>query len=239
MTISRNLTDWFEAVVEEIVEESPNTKTFRFKSPFPVSCNAGQRFELQLTAENGYKAARPYSSARASDNDEFVTLTVMNVVNGEVSPYVVHDLAIGDTVELRGPFGKFFVWTPDEIRPVLLIGGGSGIIPLHAMFTSHRDTDTTTKMKMLYSSHTHQDILFKDTLLNSEDVTITLTREQPPDWQGANGRITIELLKSSIDQFAEIPLIYICGMSGFVEHIADGLMQLDVPIELIRTERFG
>ena len=235
MTTSRNPNDWFDAVVETVVEESPSVKTFGFRAPFPITHLPGQYYELRLTAENGYQAARPYSAATPADG-HLVTLTIMTVPDGEVSPYVNQELAVGDTVELRGPFGKFFVWTTEETRPVLLIGGGSGIVPLHAIFKARTHEVT---MKVLYSNHTFDDILYKQDFLDNDDVTITLTREQPADWTGPTGRISIDLLKDIVGQFPEMPVCYVCGMSGFVEHIADGLMAAKVPIELIKTERFG
>jgi ferredoxin-NADP reductase len=163
----------------------------------------------------------------------------MKVPEGEVSPYVVEKLQEGDKVELRGPFGRFFVWDPQNTQPILLVGGGSGIIPMHSIYRAHQESKSSAPMQVLYSSHTYEDILFKEDFLSQTDVTITLTRDVPPDWQGKKGRVDLEELKLVLSSLPSQPLCYICGMSPFVNAISEGLESLGVPSTSIRTERFG
>jgi len=231
--------DWFEATVETITKESPNVKTFVFHTPKPITNLAGQHYELRLNAENGYQAARLYSAAKYSDGDQSLALTVMRVPDGEVSPYVFNQLALGDQVEIRGPFGKYFTWSPDTKQSIFLIGGGSGIVPLHAIFSAHRDTKSSTDIKLLYSEHTYDDILYKDDLLTATEAVITLTKEWPASWKGSTGRVNSQLIDELLGSFSQIPLCYICGMNTFVNAVADGLQDAGIPATMIRTERFG
>jgi len=229
---------WLVATVEKISIESPMVKSYFFRMPQPVNHLAGQHYELRLTAENGYQAARLYSAAAASDGSTLLQLSIMDVVDGEVSPYIFKQLKVGDEVEIRGPFGKYFVWSPEETRPILLVGGGSGVVPMHSMLSSHQKSGTTTPMKLLYSARHYDDILFKDDFLSSDDVIITLTQEQSKDWTGNTGRINSEMLSKVLEGLTS-PLCYICGMSPFVDAVSNGLIELGVASENIKTERFG
>lgn len=231
--------EWFEATVRDIKNESPDVKTFVFDTPHPINNVAGQHYELRLTAENGYQAARLYSAVVAGTGDTSLTLTVMDVKSGEVSPYVTKKLAVGDKVEIRGPFGKFFVWTKEEVRPVLLVGGGSGIVPIHAIFTAHEASTSASEMKVLYSSHTYEDVLFKDVFLTSPNVAVTLTREHPSDWDGLTGRVTQGMIEALLGEFGTQPICYVCGMSLFVDVVTEALQQAGIPATSIKTERFG
>jgi ferredoxin-NADP reductase len=222
-----------------VTEESPTVKTFVFKTPHPITNIAGQHYELRLTAENGYQAARLYSATKAGTGKKELSLTIMNVKDGEVSPYVSGGLKVGDEVEIRGPFGKFFIWTDEEYRPVLLVGGGSGVVPLHAIFTAHRDSRSKAEVKMLYSSHTFEDVLYKDDFLSSPDVAVTLTRNVPEDWEGLTGRVTKGMLEVIVDSFEAQPICYVCGMSLFVDAITEALQAAGIPSTSIKTERFG
>lgn len=239
MTTKAGSNDWFTATVESIIEESPAVKSFVFRTPRAINNLAGQHFELRLTAENGYQAARLYSATEPGNGDFTLKLTIMEVVNGEVSPYLHHTLEVGDEVEIRGPFGRFFTWSPEDTRPVLLIGGGSGIVPMHAILTAHEKTDAASKMKLLYSSHTYEDILYKEDFVDNPDVTITLSRQQPEGWEGKSGRITTDLIKEMVEKFSQSPVCYVCGMSAFVDAISEGLEIAGIPSTLIKTERFG
>lgn len=231
--------EWFEATVDSITIESPMVKTFTFATPFPIHNQAGQHFELRLTAENGYQAARLYSAVQAGSGEHSLKLTIMNVPNGEVSPYVTEQLAVGDNVEIRGPFGKFFTWTPEDEEPILLIAGGSGVVPMHAIFTAHQQSQSHSAMKLLYSSHTFDDILYKDTFLDNPDVTITLTKEQTETWAGKTGRLTGTMLNSVIANLPSAPTCYVCGMTRFVDAVTELLEASGIPSTSIKTERFG
>lgn len=230
---------WFAAAVKTVTVESPHVKTFTFTAPHPIHNLAGQHFELRLTAENGYQAARLYSAATANNGTPSITLTIMDVPDGEVSPYLTHNLAVGDQVELRGPFGKFFVWSENVTEPVLLIGGGSGVVPMHAFLSAHKETDSSQPMHLIYSARRYEDILYKDEFINNPRVTITLTQEVPSTWDGQAGRITPELIKRQLDTFNSAPLCYICGMTSFVDAMTKALQSFGVPAGRIKTERFG
>lgn len=230
---------WHAAKVVKIVEETPNVKTFSFELPYPANHVAGQHYELQLTAENGYQAARPYSAASTAKNMPLLELTIQRVPDGEVSPYVYDSLEIGDEVEIRGPFGKFFVWDDSITEPVLLVGGGSGVVPLRSMLESHQASGSETQMHLVYSARTYDDIIYKDAMLTSKETTITLTQNTSKDWKGATGRIDAALLKKALDTYESTPVCFVCGMSSFVGAISDALQSIGVPMENIKTERFG
>ena len=229
---------WLTATVEKITPESPMVKSFFFKMPYLLTHKAGQHYEVRLTAENGYQAARLYSAATAGDKSTLLHLAIMDVENGEVSPYLFNDLKEGDEVEIRGPFGKFFVWTPEETRPILLVGGGSGVVPMHAIIAEHETTHTATPMHLIYSTRRFEDILFKDAFLNADTVSISLTQKPPSDWQGLTGRINISMFEEVLKNI-ENPLCYICGMSQFVDAASAILLELGIPAKDIKTERFG
>ena len=231
--------DWFEGVVKEVITESPDVNTYIFTTPRPIHHLAGQHYELRLTAENGYQAARLYSASLPGNGESTLQLTIMKVPGGEVSSYVVDELQTGDTVELRGPFGRFFVWDPKNTDPILLIGGGSGIIPMHSILEAHRLEKSSAPLKVLYSSHSFEDILFKDDFLTDENTTITLTKNHPSDWKGKRGRITAGELEEILKNLPSKPLCYICGMTSFVNAVSEGLESLGIPSDSIRTERFG
>lgn len=230
---------WVEASAEKIVQESPTVKTFTFKTSRPATHWAGQHYELRLTAENGYQAARLYSAALPGNGDPTVTLSIVRVPDGEVSPYVVDNLSVGDSVEIRGPFGHFFTWSKSVDNPILLIGGGSGIVPIHAIYESHKESGAVSQVRVIYSEHRFDDILYKNDFLDQSDVRIALTKEWPDDWSGYKGRLTTDLLEDTINSFDQLPLCYVCGMNGFVNAVADGLQALGVPATSIKTERFG
>ena len=222
-----------------IVQETPNTKTYSFKLPHPVNHSAGQHYELQLTAENGYKAARPYSAAATAQNMPLLELTIQHVPGGEVSSYIYDDLNVDDIVEIRGAFGKFFVWDSTISNPVLLVAGGSGVVPMRSMLQSHAVTNSSAKMHLVYSARTYETIIYKDELLASPDATITLTQNDSAHWQGLTGRIDERLLKDVLKNYDSLPLCYICGMSSFVGAVTDALLSIGVSADKIKTERFG
>jgi len=239
MTIQATNNDWFVATVERVFEESAHAKTYTFTTPRPTVHLAGQHYELRLTAENGYQAARLYSAAMAGEGDKSLTLTIMIAPEGEVSPYVYNDVKVGDQVELRGPFGRYFVWTEAETRPVLLVGGGSGVLPMRAMLDAHARSASSTPMKLLYSAKTYADVMYKNEFIESPDVLVTLTKNHPKDWKGSLGRINAKMLQGLLDQLGDAPICYVCGMSPFVDAVSDALQTLGVPAQDIKTERFN
>jgi ferredoxin-NADP reductase len=199
---------------------------------------AGQHLDVRLTSEDGYQAERSYSIASAPG--EPLAITVERLEDGEVSPYLVDDVRGGDVFEVRGPIGGYFVWDGDEPGPVLLVGGGSGIVPLAAMARQRARIGSETPMRLLYSSRTWNEVIYRDELETlGVEVVYTLTREQPPDWKGYARRIDDELLRDVAFPAAERPRVYVCGSTHFVDAAADGLVRLGYDPLWVRTERFG
>jgi len=202
---------------------------------------AGQHLDVRLTAEDGYQAERSYSIATAPGDG--VALTVERLDDGEVSPYLVDDAREGDRVEVRGPIGGYFVWDGDEPEPVLLVGGGSGVAPLMAMARQRARVGSATPMKLLVSSRTIEDVIYREELDalagGGFEVVHTLTRSQPPGWNGYSRRIDPELLAEVAWPASESPRVYVCGSTRFVDAAADGLLQIGYEALWIRTERFG
>jgi ferredoxin-NADP reductase len=196
----------------------------------------GQHLDVRLTAEGGYQAERSYSIASAPGQP--LEITVERLDDGEVSPYLVDEAREGDGFEVRGPIGGYFVWE-DDGRPVLLVGGGSGVVPLMAMI---RSSAGTTPMRLLYSSRTYEDVIYRaelETPPAQVEVFHTLTREQPPGWTGYSRRIDDDLLREVAWPASEQPHVFICGSTRFVDAAADGLVRLGYDPRSVRTERFG
>jgi ferredoxin-NADP reductase len=196
----------------------------------------GQHLDVRLTAEGGYQAERSYSIASAPGQP--LEITVERLDDGEVSPYLVDEAREGDGFEVRGPIGGYFVWE-DDGRPVLLVGGGSGVVPLMAMI---RSSAGTTPMRLLYSSRTYEDVIYRaelETPPAQVEVFYTLTREQPPGWTGYSRRIDDDLLREIAWPASEQPHVFICGSTRFVDAAADGLVRLGYDPRSVRTERFG
>src|SRR5438067_293677 len=206
---------------------------------------AGQHVDVRLTAEDGYQAERSYSIASPPEEAPRVTLTVERLDDGEVSPYLTGELRIGDKLELRGPIGGYFVWEAHMGGPLLLVAGGSGIVPLMAMLRHRAAVGSTIPTRLLYSSRSYADIIYRDELnrLDQPDqmleVVQTLTREQPPGWTGYHRRIDTEMLREVTWPPDQHPLMYICGPTPFVETAAASLVTLGHDPERVKTERFG
>src|SRR5258708_5925634 len=140
---------WQEAVLIDIVNETPTVKTFLFEFQSPIEHLPGQHYEIRLTGENGYQAARLYSAASIPRGDKRLELTIMLIPGGEVSPYMHDQIRPGDSVEIRGPLGRFFVWHPEQTDPVLLVGGGSGVVPLRCMLSAHQRANSSAPMHLV------------------------------------------------------------------------------------------
>ncbi len=236
-----NNSAWYEAEVVAITTETATTKTLTFRLPHPVSHLAGQHYEIRLTAADGYQAARLYSAASIAEGNAELQLTVVDTPDGEVSPYVTTHLKVGDHVEIRGPLGRFFVWNPQEARPVLLLAGGSGVVPMRAILRAHAQVHAATPMRLLYSVRTVDDIIYRDEFLSDPRVIITLTRpdQAPADWQGPVGHLNKVTIRRVLDSLGPHPLCYVCGMDGFVEAAVSLLLDAGVPPSSIKAERFG
>jgi ferredoxin-NADP reductase len=203
---------------------------------------AGQHVDVRLTAEDGYQARRSYSIASAPDGSR-VELTVERLEDGEVSPYLTGELRAGDRIELRGPVGGYFAWTPAQDGPLFLVAGGSGAVPLTAMIRARAAAGSETDTRLLYSSRGWDDIIYRDELQrlagNGLTVVHTLTRSQPKGWTGYARRIDAEMIGDVGQAPSERPRVYVCGPTPFVEAVAEALVRLGHEAPAIRTERFG
>ncbi len=199
---------------------------------------AGQHLDVRLTAEDGYRAERAYSIS--SPPGEPVSITVERLDDGEVSPYLTGELRAGDSLELRGPIGGYFVWGPEDGGPLLLVAGGSGVVPLMAMLRHRRATGSDVPARLLYSSRTLEDVIYRAELdgLDAE-VVHTLTRDQPPGWTGYTRRVDAALLAEVAWPTVEEPRVFVCGPTPFVETVAGALVEQGYPPQRVKTERFG
>jgi ferredoxin-NADP reductase len=206
---------------------------------------AGQHVDVRLTAEDGYQAERSYSIASPPEEAPRVTLTVERIDDGEVSPYLTEDLRVGDKLELRGPIGGYFVWEAQLGGPLLLVAGGSGIVPLMAMLRHRAVAGSTVATRLLYSSRSLEDVIYHDELdhlMKSGsllEVVQTLTRAQPPGWTGYARRIETKMLREVAWPVEQHPLAFLCGPTPFVETAAASLVELGHEPARIKTERFG
>ena len=228
----------------ELVPETARVTTLVLDPPaWPARC-PGQHVDVRLTAEDGYQAERSYSIASAPE-DERLMLTVERLEDGEVSPYLVDELRAGDELELRGPIGGYFLWEESLGGPLVLIGGGSGVVPLRSMLRHWAVGRRTVAVRLVYSSRSLSEVIYHQELLGyasayeQVDVRLALTREWPDDYTGHTGRIDPALLGQIAGPPDERPLVYVCGPNGFVEAAAGWLVGLGHAPERIRTERFG
>jgi ferredoxin-NADP reductase len=230
---------WHVAEVTGSVTETPTGRTLVLDGPGWSGHRAGQHVDVRLTAEDGYQAERSYSLA--SPPGEAPALTVERLEDGEVSPYLVDEVVAGDRFELRGPIGGYFVWEADgSPDPLLLVAGGSGVVPLMAMLRHRADVGSEVPAKLLYSARTLEDVIYREELDQvGAEVALTLTREQPPGWTGYARRVDAELLREVAFPPEQNPRVFVCGPTTFVEAVADALVALGHRPGRIRTERFG
>ena len=232
---------WQVAEVTGLVEETPGVRTLRLDVPDWTGHRAGQHLDVRLTAEDGYQASRSYSIASAPG--EPPAITVERLDDGEVSPYLVDEVVAGDRFELRGPVGGYFVWDAVGGGPLLLVAGGSGIVPLMSMIRHRAAEGSTAPARLLYSSRTLADVIYREELerLNRDGLTVvhTLTRSQPPGWTGYARRVDFEMLSEVGPGPQERPHIYVCGPTPFVEAAAEALVKLGHEPQTIKAERFG
>ena len=234
---------WLVATVAETIVETARTTTLRLDVSSWPGHRAGQHVDVRLTAEDGYQAQRSYSIASPPGADR-LELTVVRIDEGEVSPYLTTDAEVGDQCEVRGPIGGWFVWDGDDTTPVLLAGGGSGVVPLMAMMRHHSRVNSTAEMRLVYSARTIDDVIYRDELTAladsaHRDVTLTLTRETSPEWSGRRGAVNADLLDEIGWPPQVRPRCYVCGPTGFVEAVSLALVRLGHEAALVKTERFG
>jgi ferredoxin-NADP reductase len=222
--------------------ETATARTLDVDIPGWTGNVAGQHLDLRLTAPDGYTATRSYSIASAGAGTT-IQLAIDKLPDGEVSPYLVDDVMVGDELEVRGPLGGWFVWRPTDVAPVQLIAGGSGIVPLMAMLRSRRDSGSSVPFRLLYSVRSPDDVIFRPELdeLTASGVPIhwVYTRRTPVGWPSAPGRVSTASLGGAVVPSAEHPAIFVCGPTSFVEAVADILVSLGHPAESVKTERFG
>lgn len=227
-----------------VVEETPRVRTLILDLPEWAGHRPGQHIDIRLTGEDGYQAQRSYSIASAPEAPN-LAVTIDRIDEGEVSPYLASNVAVGDRFEIRGPIGGYFVWTAALGGPLLLIAGGSGIVPLMAMLRHRSLVGSTPPTLLIHSSRTLEDIIFRgelERLAAKEDgltVYHTLTRRQPVGWNGGSRRIDRDMLAEIGIPPAMKPRIYICGPTPLVETAARILAELGHEPGLIKTERFG
>ena len=233
---------WLVATVAETIAETVAAVTLRLEVPGWRGHRPGEHVDVRLTSEDGYCAQRSYAIA-SPPGAELVELTIVRRAHGEVSPYLTTVLAVGDQFELRGPVGGYFAWVPKDIRPVLLVGGGAGVVPLMAMLRHHRAIDHQGAMRLVYSVRTAEDLLYRDELSELTDghraVTITLTGASSPQWTGRRGRVDAALLGEVGWPAVVEPRCFVCGPTPFVDAAADALGCLGHQKAHIRTERLG
>ena len=235
---------WRLAEVVEVVLETPRTKSLVLEVPGWEGHKAGQHVDVRLTAEDGYQAQRSYSIASAPE-DERLMLTVDRLEDGEVSPYLTEVLMAEDKLELRGPIGGYFSWEVKDGGPLLLVGGGSGVVPLMAMLRHRAAVGSNVPTRLLYSSRTYEEIIYRKELENlagrdgSLQVIYTLTRSRPEGWDGYNRRIDAEMLAEMAWPPDESPLVFVCGPTPLVEAVASALVSLGHDPARVKTERFG
>jgi ferredoxin-NADP reductase len=236
---------WQDAKVVSIREETRRVKTIGFAVNNWPGHLPGQHADVRLTAEDGYRAERSYSIASPPDASA-LELTVDRLDHGEVSPFLTLQLRVGDTLELRGPIGGYFVWSASEpSNPVLLIAGGSGVVPLMCMLRHRRVSGSSVPAALLYSCRTREDVIYHEelTVLARSDprftLQMTLTRDSARGWAGRIGRIDLPAVQALLQGLGGDADSFVCGPDGFVEATAALLMQAGQPRDAIRTERFG
>jgi ferredoxin-NADP reductase len=231
---------WQTATVTSVIRETDAVRTIELEVPDWEGHQAGQHLDVRLTAEDGYTAERSYSIATA--DDEPVAITVERLDDGEVSPYLTEELRAGDQLELRGPIGGWFVWDTSDGGPLLLVAGGSGVVPLRAILRHRQRAGSDVPARLLYSSRTLAEVIYHselDQYRGGVAVSYTLTRSQPPGWTGYSGRVDAALLAKIAWPASEHPLVFVCGPTSFVEAVAGNLVALGYPAGRVKTERFG
>ena len=235
---------WHLSEITETATETPRATSLYLDVPGWEGHVAGQHVDVRLTAPDGYQAQRSYSIASAPEDDR-LALLVERLEDGEVSPYLADELRAGDMLELRGPIGGWFTWKAQEGGPLLLVAGGSGVVPLMAMIRHKAAEGSDAQVRLLLSSRSREDVVFREELdrLSAEDGTLevahTLTRSRPGGWTGYARRIDREMLAEVAPSPEEEPLVFVCGPTPLVERVATDLVNLGHDPARVKTERFG
>ena len=225
---------WETATVVAIHDETARTKTLRLRLEQPTSHRAGQHYVVRLTAPDGYTASRSYSVASPPDGGKELDLTVERLDDGEVSTFLHDGLEVGDELDVRGPIGGYFVW--EGTTPALLLGGGSGIVPLMAMLRLARTSGHDALAHLVVSVRTPGDLYYADELTGRDDATVIYTRATPPAWPRPAGRLHAP---DVVPHLRDDQTVYVCGSAPFTGAVGDMLVELGVASERVRFERFG
>jgi ferredoxin-NADP reductase len=236
---------WRVGTVIALHDETPTARTIALEVPDWPGHVAGQHVDVRLTASDGYSAVRSYSIASAPNSEGRVELTVERLPNGEVSPYLTQEVAVGDSLELRGPIGGWFVWHAQQTEPIQLVAGGSGLVPLMAMIRSRAAAGSTAPFRLLYSVREPGAVWYRDELQalsdhdSSVNITHAYTRTAPKDWPRPPGRVDAALIAQAAWPSNLSPTCYVCGPTSFVESAAGLLIAAGYDPDKIKTERFG
>ena len=239
-TAVRGRLTWQTATVGAVMDETSAVRTLSLQVPDWAGHRAGQHLDIRLTADDGYRAERSYSIASAPG--EPVAITVERLDDGEVSPYLTQDVQPGDEIEIRGPIGGYFVWEATSTAPLLLLAGGSGVVPLRAMLRHRARVGSSVPARLLYSARRLAEVIYHAELAAEPDgveVIYTLTRQQPPGWTGYARRADQAMITEVAWPVAQAPQAYVCGPTNFVEAVAADLVALGYPPQQVKTERFG
>jgi ferredoxin-NADP reductase len=236
--------EWQIATVKALRSETPDVKTLTLALPDWIAHRPGQHYDIRLTAEDGYSAQRSYSIASEPERRGEIDITVERIADGEVSPFVHDTVVVGDRFEARGPIGGYFVWDKSIGGALLLVAGGSGVVPLMAMLRHRAAVGVKEPARLLYSARTYEQIIYGQELdmlagRNGLTVSYTLTRSQPAGWKGYMRRIDDTMLREVSGPLGPDARAFICGPTALVEVAADGLERVGLPPDRIRTERFG
>jgi ferredoxin-NADP reductase len=240
----RGRLNWTLGEVVELIDETTRVRSIVLEVREWPGHRAGQHVDVRLTAEDGYQAQRSYSIASAPE-DGRLAITVERLPDGEVSDYLVGELRRGDMLELRGPIGGYFVWEAGSGGPLLLVAGGSGIVPLMSMLRHRQSSDVADGARLIYSSRSWDEVIYREELerlasaSNGPEVIHTLTRSQPPGWTGYARRVDGAMLAEEAWAAATMPMTFVCGPTSFVESVAEALVLLGYPATSVKTERFG
>jgi len=237
---------WQQATITAIVPQTPRVKSFFFAPSHPFSFRAGQHVDVRLTAPDGYSTERSYSIASAPEMKDSIELAIERLDDGEVSPFFHEVAVVGDEIELRGPIGGHFVWDLADGGPLLLLGGGSGVVPLMSMIRHRAAQGSTIPVLLFYSARSWDEVIFRDELMALDDrqdgfeLVFALTRERARRERDYERRLDTAVLTEVLPRLPQAPKhVFVCGSNAFVEAAADGAIATGIPRGIIRTERYG
>ncbi len=235
--------EWLVGTVVSITQQTPTARSVVLGVPGWTGSTAGQHVDVRLTADDGYQAVRAYSLASTGTGSQ-IELAVDLISDGEVSPYLVLELQVGDQLEFRGPLGRWFVWKPELTQPVQLVAGGSGVVPLLAMVRAHAASASTVPMRLLYSVRSPENVFYANELADaaargSLDLTLSYSRRAPEGHQRKAARISRDLVDAVTIPPGDSPAVFVCGPNGFVAAASNQLIAAGHNPQTIKTERFG